>query len=380
MELVFTLEDLPKKINKSIFLAGGTSRHGGNDSWRKEALKYLEEQGFDGVVFIPEARNWLKFNPEYEEQIKWEDLCLNAADCILFWIPRDLEKLPCFTTNDEWGYWKSSGKVVLGAPENAEKVNYQKYYANDYNVPFSTSLEETVKNAISFIGEGAERQGGERLVPLFIWKTPSFQQWYKAQTHAGNRLDSAKLLFNFRPKNKQFVFMWILHVSMFIESENRYKTNEFVLARSNISSALLYYPSDNFKDTKVVLIREFRSPASTNDGFIRELPSGSEVLDRDPLLVASEEVEQETGFHLSPERFNFIKDRQLSGTLSSHRSFLYSVQLTEEELMWFEENLNKPNGNEEDSEKTYVEVKTVGELLDSNDLDWSNLGMLLSII
>ncbi len=153
MEIVFTLEKVPEKINKSIFLAGPTSREGGANSWRKEAIKLLEEQGFDGTVFVPEARSWEKFNPEYDEQILWEDTFLTLADCILFWIPRDLKTLPGFTTNDEWGFWKASGKVVLGAPENAPKVSYQKYYALRLNVPFATSLSETVKNAINKIEE-----------------------------------------------------------------------------------------------------------------------------------------------------------------------------------------------------------------------------------
>jgi nucleoside 2-deoxyribosyltransferase len=149
MDVVFTLEEMPGKINKSIFLAGPTNREGGADSWRKVALQFLEEKGFDGHVFVPEARGWVKFNPEYDTQILWEEKFLAAATCILFWIPRDLKILPGFTTNDEWGFWKASGKVVLGAPTDAPKTSYQKFYALRLNVPFSHSLSETVQNAIN---------------------------------------------------------------------------------------------------------------------------------------------------------------------------------------------------------------------------------------
>jgi len=156
MDVVFALEEAPEKIKYSIFLAGPTSREGGNDSWRKTAIQILKDEGFTGTVFVPEARNWVKYNPEYEAQILWEEKFLNIATCILFWIPRDLDKLPGFTTNDEWGFWKASGKVVLGAPEDAPKVSYQKYYALRLKVPFSTSLTQTVRNALDKLDEQNE--------------------------------------------------------------------------------------------------------------------------------------------------------------------------------------------------------------------------------
>lgn len=395
MDVVFTLEEIPEKINKSIFLAGPTSREGGNESWRQAALQILEDKGFDGTVFVPEARNWEKFNPEYDEQVAWEEKTLNISDCILFWIPRDLEKLPGFTTNDEWGFWKSSGKVVLGAPKDAPKVTYQKYYAEELNIPFSNSLTETVQNAIHHINEGVDRSGGERFVPLYIWKTDVFQQWYKAQTEAGNKLEWARLLYNFRPRNKSFVFLWVLHAHVYVASEDRIKSNELVLARTNISSVCMYHikgtplpdeevfgvlPERSLSDIEVVLIKEFRTPAATEDAYIRELPGGSSTKDRDPLLVAVEEIEEETGFTINQSRLKLVTARQLAGTLSAHTSTLYTVELTQKEIQWFKDQKGEVHGNVEDSERTYIEVFTVAELLENNLVDWSTLGQILSVV
>jgi len=388
MEVIYTGEEVPNTLIKSLFLAGGSRRPNqiDQDSWRADALKILEDAGFDGTVFCPEPRD-MKFDKDfnYDNQIEWEEKCLNIADCILFWIPRDLSlddkghiKLGCLTTNIEWGKWEKSGKVVYGAPPKADKNRYIDYYADKLNIGKCTTLTETLGKAIDFIGEGAERIDGERFVPLFIWKTPSFQSWYQSQIKAGNKLQFAELLYNFRPNNKNFVFLWILKVHVYITEEDRVKENEFVIARPDISSVLLYKKANDILDSEVVIIKEFRSPANTVDGFIRELPSGSAKDNSNAIETAAEELFEETGMHIKPNRFNLINVRQLAGTLSSHKAHLYSIVLTQEEIDWFKAQKGLVHGNEEDTERTFIEVRTVSELLESSDLDWTNLGQIFN--
>lgn len=393
MQIIYTHEEMPDSFTKSIFLAGPSLRPDQEkemESWRKDAIKILEDKGYDGIVFIPENRDG-KFEKDfsYDNQVEWEEKYLNIADCILFYVPRDLSldkngkpKLPAFTTNIEFGAWASSGKVVFGAPESADKVSYLKHYAEKYNVPIGDTLTETLEHAMEMVSEGAERSAGEREVPLYIWNTDSFQSWYKAQTKAGNRLDHARLHYNFRPRNKTFVFMWILKVDMYVAAEDRNKTNELVTARTDISSVLLYHipdGADKVLDYEIVLVREYRSLASTPDGFITELPGGSSPKKgEDPGQTAAHEVEEETGFSLSLKRLKSEGARQLAGTFSAHKSHLFSAELNKNEIDWFKSEKGAVHGNVEDSERTFIEVIPVHQLIFENRVDWATLGQILS--
>lgn len=146
MKLIYAKEEI-KKINFTIFLAGPSPRKSKNISWRIEAIELFEKHGFNGTLLIPEDREHRgdeEFN--YIDQIEWEDEGLHKADIILFWIPRDLEKFPGFTTNIEWGVWtqKNPSKLVLGSPENAPKMGYLNYYADKLDIPrFNTLVDIT---------------------------------------------------------------------------------------------------------------------------------------------------------------------------------------------------------------------------------------------
>ena len=395
-QIVYTGEEMPDSFTSSIFLAGPSLRPGQEEemeSWRKDAIQILEDKGYSGVIFCPEARDQkFKEDFDYDDQVGWEEKYLNVADCIVFWIPRDISvdskgnlKLPAFTTNVEFGAWADSGKIVYGAPPSADKNKYLKHYAEEYKVPMGETLVETLDDAMEMVGEGVERSGGERYVPLFIWKLPSFQSWYQAQKGAGNRLEEARLLYNFRPKFKSFVFIWILKVSMYVASEDRIKDIEVVVSRPSICSVCLFHPTtsgfpESWVDTEVVLVKEFKSPASTEDGFIRELPGGSSFGQESPEEIAAEEVHEETGFYLEPSRLRSHGARQLAGTFSSHKASLFSAQITEKEMEWFRSQKEIVHGNIKDTEMTFIEVYTVSELMESKMVDWATLGEILSVL
>lgn len=386
MEVIYVGEDLPETITKSLFLAGPTPRNPDEvESWRPDALQILEDKGFKGTVLIPEPRDG-KFKLDYVDQVDWEEKFLNIADCIAFWVPRDLEldskdfpKMAAFTTNVEFGAWADSGKIVFGAPPDSPKNDYLEHYAKQYNAPISSSLVEILDDAMQMLGDGAEREGGERFIPLFIWNTGSFQSWYKAQTEAGNRLDEARLLYNFRPKYKSFVFLWVLKAKIWIDSEKRFKENEFVLSRPDISSVCLYhYPkyAESVLDNQVIIVKEFRTPSSSPDGFVRELPSGSSVSSNNAEEIAAEEVFEETGFRLEPSRLKDHGARQLAGTFSAHKSHLFSAEITAKELKYFQSQEGTAHGNEADSERTFIEIYSIKELIDNELVDWTTLGMI----
>jgi len=122
--------DQPKfRRGLSIFLAGPTPRSKPgqaktSNSWRPQAIKILEELGFEGTVLVPERTDWsVKF--EYDDQTEWEWAGLHAATVVVFWIPRKVRIMPAFTTNVEYGSWitKDPTKCVFGGPEWAERKN-----------------------------------------------------------------------------------------------------------------------------------------------------------------------------------------------------------------------------------------------------------------
>lgn len=377
MEVVYAGEEAPSVYKKSVFLVGPTPRSQDVESWRPTMLKCLEIAGYDGVVFIPERRSGV-FNCLYEDQVEWEKKHLQMADLILAWIPRNLKTMPAFTTNVEFGTYIDSGKMIYGRPHRSEKNGYLDWLYAD------RGLGQIHDNMISLAREANERlvesprTGGERYVPQHIWNSASFQKWYRSQTSAGNRLDEAKVLWIYNVRGKPFC--WSLWAKIWIESEGRYKENEFVLTRSDISTVFAYRRHDDLLDSEILLVKEFRVSARTDDGFVHELPGGSSFKpDEDPFEVAAHELEEEVGIKVDPSRIKSLTSRQMAATISSHQAVLYVIELEADEVEAARKAEKSASvfGVAEDTEQTYIEVKTLRELLASKEVDWSTLGMIL---
>src|SRR5512133_207273 len=134
MQIVYTGETAPEEFAKSIFLAGPSPRDKEQHSWREDALKILDELGYNGVVFVPLPRNGV-WPENYDAQVDWEYNHLNMADIVAFWVPRDLVKMPAFTTNVEFGMFYDSGKAILGHPDGAPGMRYLVHHARLENDP-----------------------------------------------------------------------------------------------------------------------------------------------------------------------------------------------------------------------------------------------------
>lgn len=386
MKIVYSGENAPMAYRKSIFLAGPTPRNKKTMSWRPDALKILKELKYDGIVFFPEFRNdKMPKGWTYKKQCDWEHKCLNMADVILFWVPRKLRTMPAFTTNVEFGLYANSGRIVFGAPPRAQKIDYLKFSADKFHIPYYSTLEETLKKTLEILGGGALRKDGEKDAPLNLWQSNSFQKWYRAQKNAGNTLKALKVLSIFHKvgPNKNIPWGFAIRPSVWIKKEKRLKYNDSVVFRPDISSVVLFKKENDFLKSKIVLIKEFRNSVSTEDGFVHELPSGSS---HDPLeppeIVAQKELEEETGFSIDPKRLKVLSSRQLAATFSAHKAHAYYAEITEDELKWFEERAGKLKINDGHltGERLYIEIKTVEEILRDDLTDWSNLGMIFSAL
>lgn len=383
LQVIYAQESAPSSYFKSIFLVGPSPRSSEVESWRPSMITELEAAGYDGVVFVPEPRSD-EWTLNYIHQIEWEVNALEQCDVIVAWVPRDLETMPAFTTNIEFGKYIGSRKLIYGRPDGSPRNGYLdwNYKEQTGNEPI-TNIQDMAMIATQLF-EGALRTNGECKVPLLIWNTDMFQKWYKEQLAAGNRLEDAKVLWTFVVPNSNFLFSYVLWVKVWIESEQRYKDNEYIFSRSDISCIIPYWldmESNDLLSTKIVLIKEFRSPARNSDGFVHELPGGSSFKGvKDPLKIASDELEEETGLKIASERFQKVKGRQLASTLSTHKAILFAIALTDEEIKKAEEVAKKGEsfGVAEDTERTFVEVKTLREVMLTDHVDWSMIGMMLN--
>jgi 8-oxo-dGTP pyrophosphatase MutT (NUDIX family) len=387
MQLVFSDQAIPQQVTKSLFLAGPSPRKKDQQDWRHDAIELLTELGYDGTVFLPVPgvvfhKTGLE-SFDYDTQVSWEVAARKMADCIVFWVPRVIDRtrddlgMPGFTTNFELGDDLHSGKVVYGRPDSAPKCTYLDHQAVSRKVDVNSTLLDTLKQALAFVGEGAFRQGGEVGVPLFIWNTLQFQSWYTSLKCAGNELRSADILHFFRAR-KDTVFSYVMAAHVWVRDEDRIKSNEILFSRPDISVIVAHGYLDGVH--QVALIKEFRAPVNNAEGFVYELPGGSSPKEGQvPEAVAQEELREETGLHIANvSRFRFVGQRQLVATFSTHLANVFAVALTTDEMRQLKQQRDsgEPLGvTEDDSEQTYVQLACVDELV-AWRVDYSTMGAI----
>jgi ADP-ribose pyrophosphatase YjhB (NUDIX family) len=393
LEIVYNRQTPSISFSKSIFLAGPTPRNKNVKSWREEAIEILKNLNYDGIIFSPEDN---PDNPEicfpdyetdpegYKEQVKWEQKWLSSCDCILFWIPRELSTLPGFTTNVEFGIYYKSGKISIGAPKDSAKNNYLKVTSEAEGLIWYEDLKECIINALTIIGDGSYRSYDDRYVPLNVWKHKTFQNW--KQQLITNELNCSvnelKTEYVFIPKMGNKVFFYLMKADIKIGKENRNKDNEFIIGRPDLCTLVVHTKTENYKNMKFLLVKEFRSPVRNTSGYVYEFPSGSVCDNKNDVSQALEELVEETGVKLSIDsNIKFIRDRQCLSTFSTHNNIVYSIEIPEGKMNEIEVNTNnKFFGLEKDTERTYVEIWTLDRILKENLMDWSMLGILLEII
>ena len=380
MTVVYSQEDMPKDETKSMFLAGPVPRKEYELSWKNEALEILDSMGYNGVVYIPENRNpeQKEGNLDLQAQLDWEYTCMCACDAIVFWIPREMRsdfEMIGLTTNVEFGRFLNSNKLFCGCPDEAPRMEYLKLISRD-KYEWHNTLEDTLKSVVQYLGRGMYREDEEIKIPLHIYKSKQFQNWYKQQLNVGNYLTGFNMEYEFvMPKAKQ-MFLEIFHPSVYIAKEDRVKDNEFVVARTDMSYILAYYKKEDIMDSEIVLCEEFRSPINNNEEMVFELPGGSSLNPNDDVLsTASKELEEETGLKLDKNRFEQVTLKQSAATLCSHKIALFRVELTEEEINSLKKD-NSIHGVLEDTEQIHLHVMKVSEALDM--VDWTNTGMILN--
>ncbi len=150
INLVMAREDIPS--GPSVFLAGPTHSDR-TQSWRPAAIEALAAAWTGDTVLnvlSPESRGGVRA-AHYRDQVDWETMARGCANAVLFWIPRDMDAMPGMTTNVEFGLDVSTGRAVLGCPEdcpNPERNRYLIYVAELHGVPVLSKLKDTAQAAV----------------------------------------------------------------------------------------------------------------------------------------------------------------------------------------------------------------------------------------
>lgn len=380
-QLCCALEPLPATFSASLFLGGPPG------PWRREALQLIEKAGFDGVVLSPEPRESPdgtgtdSADPQRLEH--WQEEALRHADALLLWLGDGGAQDP--QLGELWGQWQRSARLSIGAPSEADSALVRS--ASHLRIPLHPTLAETVAHCLSLLHPGAVRRGGERAVPLLLWRSPSFQSWYKALRGAGHRLDDAHLEWTYRSRAAgRPPLLWAMRPRVFLPSEHRHKSGEVVVGRSDVSATVLYFRQGppGRGETLVALVREFRSAVRNRCGYGYMLPGGSTAQaterEQDARATALKEVAEETGLRLEAAQLQAVAGggRQLAASLSCHHAHLFRAELTRAQLQQLQATAaaGRPLGANP-NERCFVTLRTVRELQNDPDFDWSQLGMLL---
>jgi 8-oxo-dGTP pyrophosphatase MutT (NUDIX family) len=378
MKTVYVYQPFPQSFHSSVYLAGPTPRHAEVCSWRPRALQLLESMAYDGVVFIPESQDGQR-RGDYDRQMAWELDAMRRADLILFWVPAERETLPAYTTRIEFGLQVNSGKIILGIPQDAYKTHYMEQLAKKYRIAVYGTLEETVKAALTTLSGGGKRSGVECLIPLDIWRTAHFQQWYRTQTSAGHTLeDIQNVEWVFRVgANRAFPLFIALHVAIKVRGEDRIKSNEAVIIRPSLVSICAYCPGDTSADDRFILVKEYRTSVMNAQGFVFEFPGGSSWQPGDdPMPVAMDEFAQETGIRLTRERFQILDRRQIAATMIANEALLVAVRLEPAEMEAIVARQGAIHGNSIETERTTLQVLTRQQMIEGQLVDYATLGQL----
>ncbi|MEU7552285.1 nucleoside 2-deoxyribosyltransferase domain-containing protein [Streptomyces sp. NPDC044571] len=216
VEVVHVGQEPPDSWAAAVYLCGPTPTDPAEPSWRPAAVAALRSAWSGAgrlVVFLPEPAPGGGY-PAYGDQIAWEEDAMHRSDVVLFWIPRDMARLPGLVSNIKWGAWCDSGRAVLGAPPEAERMEYLLHFAAVLGVPVERTPAGAAEAALRAVGPGSVRSAGERAVPLTVWRTGPFRTWYAACREAGDRLLDARVEWYAPAAAPDGAAAWLLTVTV----------------------------------------------------------------------------------------------------------------------------------------------------------------------
>lgn len=395
VQCVYAGEALPSTTTLTFFFAGPTPRAAVGAqalrAWRQDGIAFLETLDIDCQVLIPEPRDG--WSPDYDGQITWECDMRACADIIVFWVDRHLASwrdtfarwlprawrgvgpMPAFTTNIEFGEDLPTGRVVYGRPPQAPKNRYlDARYREATGWEPCTTLPDTLRAAVKAAGAPAARTGAARFVPVSVWRTSTFQDWWAARHAAGHRVDAARVTrCAGSPTPGASPFFWSLWAKIWIPEEDRHKENEVVFGRPDVACVVPVLTDGS--TWEMAAVEEVRVPAQTPSGRVLEWPGGSDPHgSTDMAAVALSELEEELGVvGVAPGRLVPVGVRQASATSLAHRIHAYALLLTYGESQELRARAGKVLGADGEERTRLVLLPVEG--WESAPMDWAQLAV-----
>lgn len=332
MQLVFSDQDLPSVVQKSIFLEGPSPRELETLDWRRQAVEILKQLHYDGVVYIPcPQKVWDKQKEgkwDYDSQVEWEHKARFASDAIVCWVPRELEKMPALTTNVEFGEDFDLGRFYYGRPDWAVKCKYLDSKTKKQSIPVYSELDNLLSDVVSTL-KPIYRVGVLATIPALAWEFDSFRQWLDSMEKAGNELTEACITHVVGNANKAFLI--VIQAKVFVLKENRIKSNESVIFRKNTVTVVPYFVEHD-GSLSYVLVNEFRAAINSSAGVVKEFVSGSSSDNSATVLeTLKEELHEELGIAPDVSRLIKLGEKQINSTLLGHKTAVYALELNKEE-------------------------------------------------
>jgi hypothetical protein len=256
--------------------------------------------------------------------------------------------------------------------------------AQEKGVPIFFSLDSALKAALERLERSPdERTGAETLIPLEIWRSLHFREWYRAQRAAGHILEDVQNVeWIFRVGPSLYPLYFALHVSIRVSGEGRVKQNEAVIIRPSISTTCIFSRGDTPSSDRFVIVKEYRTGVMNSRGFVYELAGGASFSDKyDAVQVAINEVREETGIEVTRERCRVIGKRQIASTMVANQATLIAVELNNTEMDAIEKTAGSVHGNmAQESERTYLCVMSRKQIEECDAIDWAVKGMISSAV
>jgi len=337
-----------------------------------ETLEYLRQEEYQGVLWLVEE--------VYADEGEDLERAYEMADVVVFWFPKCCTPVTTLMAEEfAHNVSRRQGGMVLGLRRGLRNANYMRELAGIYHIQETGTLANALEAGLDFIGQGALRQGGETMVPLYLWRTDSFQRWLQSVKEAGNRLDdfSPRLLCQCQPgMGHEFQPCWGAEVKLWVEREQRHWSGEIALGHPDTLHVVAFHrpKGGRRQETLILLSRSFHG-ASAGDGVRRstlsEEQSQLSAFEKQALHCAR----TTTQLAIRPQRLHPLSTRHLAGEVSTQQGQCFTLELNETEVDTLREGMKSEVGD-----LAGIEFLTVAELLARADTDWANLGMILSAV